>query len=194
MWDRKRLCPVGYAGGLDFRLRKHIQNPQKILGDYVSEGMVVLDVGCGPGFFSVELARMVGVSGRVIAADLQEGMLLKLKKKIDGNGLKKRIVLHRCDAERIGVAEEVDFVLAFYMVHEVADQHSFFREIRSILAPEGKFLLSEPKVHVREKEFEQTVGHAVSAGLRPLRRTDSFMSRTIVFQNDAGGPPSTSST
>ena len=74
MRDRsKRVCPVEIAGHLDNRIRRWVQNPQKILEPYVEEGMVVLDIGCGPGFFSIDMAKMVGRSGRVIAADLQEG-------------------------------------------------------------------------------------------------------------------------
>ena len=38
--------------GLDtFRIRRLIQNPYKIVGEYVKEGQTVLDLGCGPGFF-----------------------------------------------------------------------------------------------------------------------------------------------
>nr|CBH38630.1 hypothetical protein BSM_21070 [uncultured archaeon] len=44
--------------------------------------MTALDLGCGPGFFSVEMAIMVGEYGLVIATDLQEGLLQKLKNKI----------------------------------------------------------------------------------------------------------------
>ena len=73
--EKNRVCPVTLAGGLDNTIRKWLQNPRKILGPYIKEGMIVLDVGCGPGFFSIELAQMVGNSGRVVAADLQEGML-----------------------------------------------------------------------------------------------------------------------
>jgi ubiquinone/menaquinone biosynthesis C-methylase UbiE len=70
-----------------------LQNPRKILGPYIKEGMTVLDVGCGPGFFSIELAQMVGKSGRVIASDLQEGMLRKLREKIQGTEFEERITL-----------------------------------------------------------------------------------------------------
>jgi ubiquinone/menaquinone biosynthesis C-methylase UbiE len=69
------VCPVERAGSLDSKIRRWLQNPQKILVPYVREEMTVLDIGCGPGLFSVEMARMVGKSGRVIAVDLQEGML-----------------------------------------------------------------------------------------------------------------------
>ena len=80
----KRVCPVERAGGLDNKFRRLLQNPRKILGTYAKEGMTALDLGCVPGFFSVEMARMVGESGRVVSTDLQEGMLQKLKDKIQG--------------------------------------------------------------------------------------------------------------
>ena len=79
----ERVCPVALSGSLDNGIRRYLQNPQKILRPYINEGMTVLDVGCGPGFFSIEMARMVGKSGRVIAADMQEGMLQIIKVKIN---------------------------------------------------------------------------------------------------------------
>lgn len=50
-------------------LRKLIQNPRKILSPYVVPGMVVVEPGCGGGFFTLELARLVGPTGRVHALD-----------------------------------------------------------------------------------------------------------------------------
>jgi len=63
--------------------------------------MTVLDVGCGPGFYSVEMADMVGKSGNVIAADLQQGMLEKVEEKIKGTYIENRIKLHKCEKDRI---------------------------------------------------------------------------------------------
>ncbi len=65
------VCPVEIAGMLDGKLRRWVHNPVKILSPLITEGMTVLDVGCGPGFFSIEMARLVGADGSVIAADLQ---------------------------------------------------------------------------------------------------------------------------
>ena len=127
----ERVCPVALSGSLDNSIRKYLQNPQKILRPYIAEGMTVLDVGCGPGFFTIEMARMVGKSGRVIAADLQEGMLQKVKEKVKGTELEERILLHKCGENNIGVSEPVDFVLLFYMVHEVPNKEHFFNEIRN---------------------------------------------------------------
>lgn len=70
-----RICPVERAGHLETRLRRWVQNPEKILSPYVKKGMTVLDMGAGPGFFSIPLARMVGETGHVVACDLQQGML-----------------------------------------------------------------------------------------------------------------------
>jgi ubiquinone/menaquinone biosynthesis C-methylase UbiE len=119
-----RVCPVEKADSLDTRFRRWLQNPKRILKPYVKEGMTVLDFGCGPGFFSVGLAQMVGKAGRVIAADLQEGMLQKLSDKIKETELEDRIRLHKCEEDKIGISENVDFVLAFYIVHEVVNKDS----------------------------------------------------------------------
>lgn len=183
MSDRnKRVCPIKHAGFLDNRIRKLLQNPQKILVDYVKDGMTVLDLGCGPGFFSIEMAKMVGVSGQVIAADLQEGMLQKLKIKIEGTEIEKRIKLHKCEEDKIGVSEQVDFILAFYIAHEVPNQKEFFREIRSILKPNGKVLVVEPPLSVSKVEFEETIIKARDAGFIPIERPKVLLSKTVILK------------
>ena len=83
-----RVCPVEYAGGLDNRIRRLLQNPVKILQPYIRSGMTFLDIGCGAGFFSIAAASLLKGSGKVIAADLQDGMLEKIRQKIKGTELK----------------------------------------------------------------------------------------------------------
>ena len=144
--------------------------------------MTVLDLGCGPGFFTVDMARMVGETGRVIASDLQDGMLQKLKNKIRGTELEGRITLHRCEKNEIDLSESVDFVLAFYMVHEVPDKERFFREIASILKPDGRLLLVEPPFHVSRKAFEATVETAQKAGFLLVERPKVFFGKAVVMK------------
>ena len=177
-----RVCPVQRAGSLDSRIRGWIQDPQRILGPYIEEGMTVLDMGCGPGFFSIDLARMVGESGRVIASDLQEGMLQKLRKKIQGSELENRIILHKCQEDEFGVSEDVDFVLAFYVIHEVPDQKKLFNEIKSLLKPNGQVFIAEPPFHVSKAAFEETVGIAQSAGFTPVEKPKVLFSKTILLK------------
>lgn len=183
MSDRgRRVCPVERAGGLDSKIRRWVQDPQKILRPYIQEGMTVLDLGCGPGFFSIDLAQMVGRSGRVIASDLQEGMLDKLRDKIRGTELADRIILHKCDEDKIGVLTPVDFALAFYMVHEVPDQGHFFAELGTILKPAGQILIAEPPFHVSKKGFAESIKKAQAAGFITVERPKIFLSKAVVMK------------
>lgn len=183
MNDRKnRVCPVKRAGLLDNRIRRWLQDPRKILEPYIEEGITILDIGCGPGFFSIEMAKMAGKTGRVIASDLQEGMLQKLGHKIRGTELEKRIILHKSEKDKIGVSEKVDFILAFYMAHEVPDQEKFFEEIRNILKPNGQLLLVEPSFHVSKSAFKETIRKAIKAGLKPLEGPKIFFSKAVILK------------
>jgi ubiquinone/menaquinone biosynthesis C-methylase UbiE len=165
--DRNRVCPVELANSLDSKIRRWLQNPQRILYPYVKEGMKVLDVGCGPGFFSVELAKMVGTSGKVYSVDLQEGMLQKLRNKIRGTSLEKIIRPIKCEKDKIVVPEKVDFILAFYMVHEVPDKDRLFATLKNFLNNRGEFLIVEPKLfHVSKKEFALTIRKAEAVGFK----------------------------
>jgi len=165
--DKNRVCPVELANSLDSEIRRWLQNPQKILSPYVKEGMKVLDVGCGPGFFSVELAKMIGAHGKVYSVDLQEGMLQKLRDKIYGTPLERIIQLIKCDKDEIVIPEKVDFILAFYMVHEVPDKDRLFATLKNFLNDGGEFLIVEPKLfHVSKKEFALTISKAEAAGFK----------------------------
>ena len=178
-----RVCPVELAGGLDNRIRRWIQNPWKILKPYIEEGMTVLDMGCGPGFFSVVIAQMVGKSGRVIAVDLQEGMLRKLRDKIQGTELEERITLHKSEEQRIGVSERVDFILAFYVIHELPNPKAVLEELRSILQPKGQVLIVEPPFHVSKTAFEDTKTKARNAGFTSAEGPSVFLGRTAILKN-----------
>ena len=180
LW-KNHVCPFGLARILDNRIRRWLQDPREILAPYIEEGMTVLDLGCGPGFFSIEMAGMVGKSGRVIAVDLQEGMLNKLKDKIRGTEFEERIILHKCEKDRIGVSLKVDFALAFYMVHEVPDKQLLFDEMASIIRPAGKVLIVEPVLHVSKKSFDETVRKAQNAGFVPVERPKMFFNQTVIM-------------
>jgi ubiquinone/menaquinone biosynthesis C-methylase UbiE len=144
--------------------------------------MIVLDIGCGPGFFSIDIAQMVGDSGRVIAADLQEGMLQKIRDKIKGTELEDRITLHKCDENKIGVSEHVDFILLFYMVHEVPDVEGLFSEIETILKPKGQVFIVEPPFHVSKSAFEITVKKANDTGLSVVERPKLFLNKAVILR------------
>lgn len=179
---QREVYSVKRAGHLVSRVRRWFQNPKKILGKYVKEGMTVLDIGCGPGLFSVEAAKMVGKSGKVIAVDLQEEMLEILKKRIQGTEIENRIVLHKCEENRIGISEKVDCALTFYIIHEVPDQENLLNELRSTLKPDGILYIIEPRLRVSRKAFEETVKKAEEIGFKPLDRPRVFLSMAMIFR------------
>jgi ubiquinone/menaquinone biosynthesis C-methylase UbiE len=182
--ERNRVCPVELANSLDSKVRSWVQNPKKILRPYIKEGMTVLDIGCGPGFFSVAIADMVGKNGKVIAADMQEGMLQKLYIKIAGTQLEERIKLHKSQQHRIGLSEKVDFILAFYMIHEVPSTELFLTELKDILNEGGKFLIVEPKLfHVSKKDFAATLGKAKRTGFKVVDQPKFTMSHAALLVN-----------
>lgn len=165
----ERVCPpwVGYL--LLNPLRKLLENPDRMFGQFVGDGMVVLEPGCGMGYFTLALARMVGPDGRVVAVELQDKMLSVLSRRARKAGLINIIELRQTVAEGLGVEDlsgEVDFAVAIHLVHEIPDQGAFFAQIWKALKPGGKLLVVEPKGHVSLNQFEQTVATAKQTGFK----------------------------
>jgi ubiquinone/menaquinone biosynthesis C-methylase UbiE len=176
------VCSWWVAYTFDNPVRKLIHTPRKILGDYIKEGMTVMDVGCGMDYFSIGMAKLVGADGKVIAVDLQQKMLDVMLKRARRSGVADRIIPHRCEADTIGLRKPVDFILAFWMVHEVGDKNNFFLQLGSILAPKGKILIAEPKMHVSAEQLDKTIGIAQNNGLRYCDRPEIRFSRTALLQ------------
>ena len=160
------VCPwwMGYL--LMNPLRKLWHNPEKILGPHVKEGMTVLDIGSGMGFFSLPAARMVGKSGKVIAVDVQEKMLQGLVARATRAELADRIKTHLCGSEGLGVNEPVDVCVAFNVVHEVPDARALSRKSGRCSSLRGSFCLAEPGHHVSKDDFRATLDLAISVGFR----------------------------
>lgn len=184
--SENRICSHEHSFALDNFLRKLVHSPARIVGPYLKEGDTAVDLGCGPGFFTVALTELVGSSGRVIAVDLQQEMLDRVQAKLanlqDKNAL-TRVTLHQCTKDEIGLDESIkaDFVLAFYMVHETPDQRRFFQQVRQLLKPTGSFLIVEPPFHVSKKAFAHTLDYAEQAGLAILDRPKRKGGKSALF-------------
>ena len=149
---------------------------------YIERGWTVLDVGPGMGYFTIPLARLVGDTGRVIAADLQQKMLDAIYHRALRAGVQDRIKLHRSTSDTIGLNESIDFCLAFWMVHEVPNRSRFFSEISSMLKRDGLLLLVEPKLHVSRENFNKTLGIASSVGLSTKDQPKIFLSYSALLK------------
>lgn len=179
-----RVCPwwLGYV--LISPLRRLWQNPHKILAPFVREGMTALEPGPGMGFFTIELARLVGASGRVIALDREPKMLDKLKQRLAKAGLLERVNIRLVQPDSIGLpdlAGSVDFALAFAVVHEMPSASSFFSELSRSLKRGACVLLAEPKGHVKEQHFDAELEVANQAGLVVVDRPHISRSLTALL-------------
>ena len=177
----KHVCPWWCCYTFDNFLRKLFHDPEKILRPYVAEGNTVLDIGPGMGYFSIPLARMIGERGRVFAVDIQPEMLKVLHKRARKAGVEHQIIPHLCKGDSLGFNMQSDFILAFWMVHEVPDQLVFLKEIKSLLRPSGKFLFSEPILHVNQAMVEETIKKAESVGLVLKEKPKISLSRSALF-------------
>jgi len=171
------------AEQLDGKIRRLLQNPFKILTPYISEGMTVLDYGCGNGYFSIPLSKMVGDSGKVFAVDIQKEMLDKLSAKILALNISNITAIHSGN-DKLKLPVLADFAIAVYVVHEIPDQKKFFMDVLDLLKPNGKLLVIEPDFIVSGRKFKETLEFAKQAGFIENEKLNLLLSRSgILLKN-----------
>ena len=175
--NRGHVCPFWIGYFLVSPLRRLLQDPRRIVGPHVKEGMIVLDIGCAMGFFSLPMARMVGPAGRVVCVDRQERMIRVLERRVRRAGLGSRIEPRMCRGDSLEVGDlagRVDFALAFAVVHEVPDPSALFAQLREVVKPSGRILMAEPRRRVSDKALAISAAAAERSGFtvvdRPLIR------------------------
>ncbi|GET24063.1 class I SAM-dependent methyltransferase [Prolixibacter sp. NT017] len=176
------LHPIENAGALDSRLRLLLQNPRRILKKYVRPGMTVLDLGCGTGYFTLEMAKLLNGKGKVIAIDVQEGMLEILKRKLRNSELQKLIEIHNSEENEICLTEKVDFIFAFYSFHEMKYIDHIIRDLTRIVKPETMIYISEQKFHVSKNKFNKIIEKMETRGFEICERPEIFFSRTVIMK------------
>ena len=110
----------------------------------LTEGMRVVDLGAGSGFYSIEAAKKVGSSGRVYAVDVQKDLLERLRSVASSQNLRNIEVVWG-NAEKIGgtkLREGIaDRVIASNVLFQIEKPDEFSLEIKRILKKAGKLLL-----------------------------------------------------
>ncbi len=151
----------------------------------VVAGMRVLDAGCGPGRLTIPLARRVGPSGEVVALDVQEGMLDRVRRKATKHGMNNvRTILAALASDVPALRaqrEAFDRVLLVTVLGEIPDRHGALRSLRETLKPGGILSITEmildpdyqPRHRVRRLAEEAGVQFERSFG-SPLMFTMNF--------------------
>ncbi len=174
-------CPWWLCFTFDNPLRGLMQNPFKILNGYVRKGDTVLDIGPGMGYFTFPISEMTGGSGKVVALDIQEGMLKRLEKKILKNKI-ENIKVKLYDGNKFELHENFDFILLFWMYHEVRNKPAFIKEIESVMKSGCRILIAEPKIHVSRKRFDDSIKLLTDADFIVAEEPRISLSHAVVMR------------
>jgi ubiquinone/menaquinone biosynthesis C-methylase UbiE len=177
----KRVCPWWACYSFDNPLRKLFQDPYKILSPYVKQGFTVIDIGPGMGYFTIPLLKLVGKDGKVIAVDIQEKMLAVLKRRAMKAGVASRLITHLSEPDDFGLKEKADFIVAFWMLHEVTDQIKFLKDVKKLMKRTACVLIVEPRLHVTKAAFDRTIQLAEESGLKIRAYPAISLSRAILL-------------
>ncbi len=141
--------PHQFAALLDHPLRLRYRDPIETLGMFgLASGMTVLDLGCGTGLFTVELARMVGSTGFVHAVDLQAPMVAHTQARVTAakqtaTGLAP-VHCHHCPAHQLPLeSNSVDLALLVATFSQLVDKRTVLNELRRVLKPGARLAVSE---------------------------------------------------
>ena len=157
--------------------RNRVQPPSMVVDAIDAKpGMVVIDIGCGSGLYSVAVAKAVQPHGVVYAVDIQEGMLEKLKDRMKREGI-ENIIPVLADAEgQIPLDDEIaDAIFSTTVIPEIPNPVKALVQIRRLLKADGRFAEAEfvldpdfPLARTVRKwareaglVFERQVGHAL---------------------------------
>ncbi len=164
----------------------------KALG--LKAGMVVCDLGCGNGFYTLKLAEVVGPTGKVLAEDIQPEMLEMLKKRADKAGANNiELVLGTLTDAKLPDAK-VDLVLLVDVYHEMDHPAEMLSAIRKSLAPHGRLVLVEfraedPNVPIKplHKMSKAQINKELSAnGFKLVEQYDQMPWQHVVFFESDG--------
>jgi len=163
----------------------------------IQPGQVLCDMGCGNGFYTLELARRVGPRGIVYAVDVQPEMLHMLAERLTREGIRNvRPILGTPIDPRLPEGE-LDLVLCVDVYHEFSHPEAMLQRIRKSLAPEGRLVLAEfrgedPAVPIKplhKMTKAQVRAELEPAGFALAREFDRLPWQHLLFFEAAGDGP-----
>jgi len=146
----------------------------------VAPGESVIDVGCGCGATSLQLAELVGPKGRVLGVDVSKPMLARAKERGAGNP-----VLRFAEADATTYAFEpgaADLLFSRHGVMFFAEPERAFANLRSALKPSGRVAFSCFRTP-RENGLITTILNAVAELVPPLPKMNPDDPGPFAFQD-----------
>lgn len=143
---RRIALPMSYHGipWLNRPERIQEENPEEMLEQLkVQPGMTVCDMGCGDGYYTIELARRVGPTGKVIAVDIQPEMLQELSRRCEQNNLKNVDMILGLPHDPKLPEGKLDLILMVDVYHEFSNPIEMLESMRNSLKKDGRIALVE---------------------------------------------------
>jgi len=127
------------ANIMESRFRYRFFSPMQILqGTDIHPGQTVLEIGCGTGFFTLSVARLLGDQGRLVAMDVLPVSVETVTKKVQTAGLKNVNVIQGDALNTKLAAESMDVVLIFGVIPApMLPMNQLLSEMRRIIKPQG---------------------------------------------------------
>src|SRR5579862_6751769 len=156
----------------------------------VRPGDKVADVGCGDGFYTLPLARVLGPTGRVYAEDISDVELVRLKQHLSEQQLANVEVIKGTVDDPQLPPGQMDAVLIVNAYHEMTAPEAMLGHVRASLKPGGTFVLMEGiwDRHEGQSRDEQVKHHELApsfakqevqrAGFEVIELRDPFLERT----------------
>lgn len=158
IYKGRRIAQTMHARYADWLIRNEREEEERCsllltnLG--LKPGMTVCDMGCGNGFYSLQMAKIIGERGRVLAVDIQPKMLEFLRTRSEKQGINNVTpILGSLHDPRLPEGT-VDLVLLVDVYHEFSHPEHMLQAMRRSLSPKGLIVLLEyreedPKVPIR---------------------------------------------
>lgn len=137
-------CPVFIARFIDNPIRRRLQSPVKVV-DWIDiqNGMCVMELGPGPGTFTIEAAKRAGINGRIFAVDIQPGMISRLNSKLQREGI-TNVTTEVAPAYELPFSDNTfDRIFMITVLAEIPDRNKALLEIRRVLKDNGLLAIGE---------------------------------------------------
>ena len=163
-------------------LAKNSQAKTILAGLGVAEGMTVLDAGCGPGRVTLPLAKAVGADGKVIAVDLQQGMLDVVQRKAQQKGLAMIEFVQLPLGEGKLPAYQADRAVMAVVLGEIPQQAAALQEVFAALKPGGVLAIAETIFDPHYQRKAHVLDLAQAAGFAEVGFTGNALAYTVYLQ------------
>ncbi len=182
---RSAPCPASLSWIVDLPIRRRYMRP--VLDRVgIRAGETVLELGPGPGAFTVEAARRVGPEGKLIAVDIQAEMIEKVKRRVGSDGL-NNVETHVASAYELPLPEgSVDRAFLVTVLPEIPDPVRGLREVFRVLKPGGIFSTTEEFSDPDYPLRRTTTAWAEAAGFQPEEGFGNWWVYTLNFRKPLG--------